>query len=173
MTGGIAAYKACELARLLVRAGHDVTPILTPEAESFVAAKTFEALARREAPRELYPHLIEADLLRGRAALGEHAGQARARARRQRAHRRPRSRFEGPVVAAPAMNPRMWAQPGDAGERASCSRPAASSWSGPTRASTAEGEIGVGRMSRAGGDLRARRRELERRRAARAAGGCS
>ena len=63
VTGGIAAYKACELARLLVRAGHDVTPILTPEAETFVSAKTFEALARREAPRELFPHLVEADLL--------------------------------------------------------------------------------------------------------------
>jgi phosphopantothenoylcysteine synthetase/decarboxylase len=50
VTGGIAAYKACELARLLVRAGHEVTPILTPEAEGFVTAKTFEALARREMP---------------------------------------------------------------------------------------------------------------------------
>jgi len=63
VTGGIAAYKAAELARLLVKAGHEVTPILTPEAESFVTAKTFEALARRAAPRELYPHLVDADLL--------------------------------------------------------------------------------------------------------------
>src|SRR6184192_4395926 len=63
ITGGIAAYKAAELARLLVKAGHEVTPILTPEAETFIAAKTFEALARREAPRELYPHLVHADLL--------------------------------------------------------------------------------------------------------------
>ena len=37
--------------------------MLTPEAEGFVAARTFEALARREQPRELYPHLVEADLL--------------------------------------------------------------------------------------------------------------
>ena len=63
VSGGIAAYKACELCRLLVREGHDVTPLLTPEAETFVSAKTFEALARREMPRDLYPHLIEADLL--------------------------------------------------------------------------------------------------------------
>src|SRR5205809_8083138 len=63
VTGGIAAYKACELTRLLVRAGHEVTPILTPGAETFVAPQTFEALARREMPRELYPHLVEADLL--------------------------------------------------------------------------------------------------------------
>ena len=63
VTGGIAAYKACELTRLFVTAGHEVTPVLTPEAEAFVAARTFEALARREQPRELYPHLVEADLL--------------------------------------------------------------------------------------------------------------
>ena len=63
VTGGIAAYKACELVRLLVRAGHEATPLLTAEAETFVSAKTFEALARRDAPRELYPHLVEADLL--------------------------------------------------------------------------------------------------------------
>jgi len=37
--------------------------LLTPEAETFVSAKTFEALARKEMPRDLYPHLVEADLL--------------------------------------------------------------------------------------------------------------
>ena len=63
VTGGIAAYKACELCRLLVKAGHEVTPVLTPDAERFVTAHTFEALARREAPRDLYPHLVDADLL--------------------------------------------------------------------------------------------------------------
>ena len=30
ITGGIAAYKACELVRLLVKAGHDVLPLPTP-----------------------------------------------------------------------------------------------------------------------------------------------
>src|ERR671918_164747 len=59
----IAAYKACELLRLLVKAGHEVTPLLTPDAGRFVTAHTFEALARREAPKDLYPHLTEADLL--------------------------------------------------------------------------------------------------------------
>ena len=50
VTGGIAAYKACELVRLLVRAGHDVTPIVTSGAERFVAAETFWALARKHPP---------------------------------------------------------------------------------------------------------------------------
>ena len=36
VTGGIAAYKACELTRLLVRAGHDVVPLVTSGADRFV-----------------------------------------------------------------------------------------------------------------------------------------
>ena len=38
ITGGIAAYKACELVRLLVRAGHDVTR----------AAEVLSAIVERE-----------------------------------------------------------------------------------------------------------------------------
>ena len=58
ITGGIAAYKACELARLLVKAGHDVVPVPTPRAESFVSRETFEALARHRAPAELYSRSV-------------------------------------------------------------------------------------------------------------------
>ena len=47
VTGGIAAYKACTLVRLLVRAGHDVLPLVTAGAERFVAAETFYALSRK------------------------------------------------------------------------------------------------------------------------------
>ena len=47
VTGGIAAYKACTLVRLLVRAGHEVEPVLTAAAGRFVAPETFAALARR------------------------------------------------------------------------------------------------------------------------------
>ena len=36
VTGGIAAYKACELVRLFVRAGHEVVPLVTPGADRFV-----------------------------------------------------------------------------------------------------------------------------------------
>ena len=47
VTGGIAAYKACELTRLLVKADHDVIPLVTRGAEEFVTAKAFAALARQ------------------------------------------------------------------------------------------------------------------------------
>src|SRR5919106_6533660 len=63
VTGGIAAYKACELTRLLVKAGHDVVPLLTAGAKAFVTAKTFAALARRSESDDPYPHLQRADLL--------------------------------------------------------------------------------------------------------------
>src|SRR6476620_8117097 len=63
VTGGIAAYKACELTRLLVRSGHDVIPLVTPGAERFVRAETFNALARRPPGDDPYPHLTRADLL--------------------------------------------------------------------------------------------------------------
>ena len=51
VTGGIAAYKACELTRLLVKAGHDVIPLVTEGAQRFVTEETFLALARRPQTR--------------------------------------------------------------------------------------------------------------------------
>ena len=63
ITGGIAAYKACDLVRLLVKGGHEVVPLVTPGAERFVRAETFFALARRSPAEDLYAHLTRADLL--------------------------------------------------------------------------------------------------------------
>src|SRR5918999_1122577 len=63
VTGGIAAYKACELTRRLVLAGHEVIPIVTAGAERFVTRETFTALANRPVDESPYPHLTLADLL--------------------------------------------------------------------------------------------------------------
>jgi phosphopantothenoylcysteine decarboxylase/phosphopantothenate--cysteine ligase len=145
VTGGIAAYKACELARLLVRTGHEVTPILTPEAETFVSAKTFEALARREAPRELYPHLVEADLLVV-APLSANTLAKLAHGLADNVLTQAALAFEGPVVAAPAMNPRMWWSPATQ-VNVAILRERGVELVGPEAGDTAEGEIGVGRMS--------------------------
>ena len=46
VTGSISAYKACDLARLFIKAGADVHIVMTPAAERFVSALTFEALTR-------------------------------------------------------------------------------------------------------------------------------
>src|SRR5687768_14379863 len=44
VSGGIAAYKALELARLATRAGHGVRVVMTPNAERFVGAAAFEGI---------------------------------------------------------------------------------------------------------------------------------
>src|ERR671929_1975204 len=110
VTGGIAAYKACELVRLLVKAGHEVTPVLTPDAERFVTAHSFEALARREAPRDLYPHLVDADLF-VIAPLSANTVAKLAHGLADNVVTQAALAFRGPVLAAPAMNVRMWEHP--------------------------------------------------------------
>ena len=44
VTGGIAAYRALELARLATKAGHGVRVLMTPAAERFVGAASFEGI---------------------------------------------------------------------------------------------------------------------------------
>jgi phosphopantothenoylcysteine decarboxylase / phosphopantothenate---cysteine ligase len=144
VTGGIAAYKACELCRLLVRAGHEVTPVLTPDAERFVAAHTFEALARRETPRDLYPHLVDADLL-VIAPLSANTLAKLANGLADNVLTQLGLAFRGPVLAAPAMNVRMWEHPAtQANAKALVERGV--ELLGPAAGELAEGEHGPGRM---------------------------
>jgi phosphopantothenoylcysteine decarboxylase / phosphopantothenate---cysteine ligase len=145
VTGGIAAYKACELTRLFVRAGHDVTPILTPDTERFITAQTFEALARREMPRELYPHLLGADLL-VIAPLSANTLAKLAQGLADNVLTQTALAFEGPVLVAPAMNPRMWSHPATR-ENVETLRRRGVELIGPEHGDTAEGEVGRGRMS--------------------------
>jgi phosphopantothenoylcysteine decarboxylase/phosphopantothenate--cysteine ligase len=145
VTGGIAAYKACELTRLLVKAGHEVVPLVTPGAERFVRAETFHALARRRSGDDPYPHLTRADLLvvapctANTLAKLAHGLADNVLTEAALAHR-------GPVLVAPAMNPRMWAAPAT---RANVAALVARGVElvGPDEGEMAEGEWGVGRMA--------------------------
>jgi phosphopantothenoylcysteine decarboxylase/phosphopantothenate--cysteine ligase len=56
VTGGIAAYKAAELVRLLVRAGVDTRVAMTAHATEFVAPLTFEALSGNRVIRDMWKH---------------------------------------------------------------------------------------------------------------------
>jgi phosphopantothenoylcysteine decarboxylase/phosphopantothenate--cysteine ligase len=145
VTGGIAAYKACELCRLLVRAGYEVTPVLTPEAETFVAARTFEGLARREQPRELYPHLVDADLL-VIAPLSANTLAKLAHGLADNVLTQLALAFRGPVLVAPAMNVRMWENPATQANAATL-RERYVELIGPEEGELAEGESGLGRMA--------------------------
>ena len=145
VTGGIAAYKSCELCRLLVKAGHEVTPVLTAEAEGFVAARTFEALARRESPRELYPHLLDADLLviapLSANTLAKLAGGLADNVLAQTA-----LAFPGRILAAPAMNVRMWEHAATQANARTLQERGVE-LIGPEEGELAEGETGMGRMT--------------------------
>jgi phosphopantothenoylcysteine decarboxylase/phosphopantothenate--cysteine ligase len=145
VTGGIAAYKACDLLRLLVKDGHEVTPLLTPDAERFVTAHTFEALARREAARDLYPHLAEADLL-VIAPLSANTLAKLAHGLADSVLTQAALAVRGPVLVAPAMNVRMWEHPAtQANLRLLLERGV--HVIGPEEGELAEGEHGPGRMS--------------------------
>jgi phosphopantothenoylcysteine decarboxylase/phosphopantothenate--cysteine ligase len=145
VSGGIAAYKACEICRLLVKRGHEVIPLVTPGAERFVTAETFRALARRPPGDDVYLHLTRADLLlvapctANTLAKLAHGLADNVLTEAALAHR-------GPTLVAPAMNPRMWSH---AATRANAEtlRARGIVLVGPDEGETAEGELGVGRMS--------------------------
>src|ERR671930_1804053 len=144
VTGGIAAYKACELTRLLVKAGHEVVPLVTRGAERFVRAETFHALARRSPSEDPYPHLARADLLvvapltANTLAKLAHGLADGVLTEAALAHR-------GPVLVAPAMNVRMWSHPATQANTEAL-RARGVELVGPDEGDTAEGEVGVGRM---------------------------
>jgi phosphopantothenoylcysteine decarboxylase/phosphopantothenate--cysteine ligase len=145
VTGGIASYKACDLVRLFMKGGHEVMPLVTPSAERFVRAETFFALARRSPSEDLYVHLTQADLLvvapltANTLAKLAHGLADNLVTEAALAHR-------GPVLLAPAMNPRMWASPATQAN-ADAVRSRGAVIVGPDEGETAEGEWGLGRMA--------------------------
>lgn len=116
VSGGIAAYKSVEVCRRLVEAGAHVVPVLTDDAQRFVGALMFSALASEPARTSLFdaPEPIPHTHLGRRANLvlvapatakviGKYAGgisddllTATLLATR------------APVVVAPAMHAEMW-----------------------------------------------------------------
>jgi phosphopantothenoylcysteine decarboxylase/phosphopantothenate--cysteine ligase len=146
VTGGIAAYKACELVRLLVKAGHDVVPLVTPGAERFVRAETFDALARRD-PRSSgpYPHLQRADLL-VIAPLTANTLAKLAHGLADNLVTEAALAHEGPTLVAPAMNTRMWGHPATQANL-ELLRMRGVDVIGPVAGELAEGEEGIGRMA--------------------------
>ena len=114
--GGIAAYKAAELARLLMQQGHEVQAILTRGAEEFIRPLTFAALTGRKTLTNLFE--IE-DAIEHIAVAQAHEmlviAPATADLMAKLAHGLADDflttlylAFTGPVVIAPAMNVNMW-----------------------------------------------------------------
>ena len=175
VTGGIAAYKACELVRLLVKAGHEVVPLVTDGADRFVRRETFFALARREPREDLYLHLTRADLY-VIAPLTANTLAKLAQGISDNLVTEAALAHRGPLVVAPAMNPRMWSHPATQAN-AAVLRTRGVELVGPDEGELAEGEWGVGRMSEpeeifaACSNLLAKREQLLGRRVLVTAGG--
>ncbi|HEX9579374.1 MAG TPA: bifunctional phosphopantothenoylcysteine decarboxylase/phosphopantothenate--cysteine ligase CoaBC [Myxococcales bacterium] len=117
--GGIAAYKACEAARLLVKAGAQVRCALTPAAQKFVTALTFQALTGQSVATDLFS--AEQELAAGHIALADWAEIALVAPATANLLARLRMGQSDDVAAAsllaipprkwllaPAMNEKMW-----------------------------------------------------------------
>jgi phosphopantothenoylcysteine decarboxylase/phosphopantothenate--cysteine ligase len=116
--GGIAAYKSCELVRLLKKAGHQVTPVLTKGGEHFVAPMTLAALAQSPVHTSLWDLKDEVEM--GHIELSRAADvllvcPATADLLAKMANGIADDlattlllATDKPVIVAPAMNVRMW-----------------------------------------------------------------
>ncbi len=126
VSGGIAAYKAAELARSLIRNGHEVQAVLTRAAEEFIRPLTFASLTGRKVITDLFSSASpEATLSSSVEHIGvaqEHdlllVAPATANVLAKFAHGLADDflstmylAFRGPVVLAPAMNNNMWEHP--------------------------------------------------------------
>jgi len=119
VTGGIAAYKAVEICRLLVDAGCHVAPVLTRDAVRFITPLTFTALASEPAQTELYDGLSPIPHTRlGQAADLIVIAPATAHLIGRYTHGLADDLLTNtllattaPVLLAPAMHTEMWEQP--------------------------------------------------------------
>jgi phosphopantothenoylcysteine decarboxylase/phosphopantothenate--cysteine ligase len=145
ITGGIAAYKACEVIRLFVKDGHDVVPLPTRGAEEFVTRKTFFALARRPEGDDPYPHLAHADLLVVAPCTANTLAKL-AQGIADNVLTEAALAHHGPVLVAPAMNVRMWTHEATQANVRTL-RERGVELIGPEEGELAEGESGFGRMS--------------------------
>jgi len=155
VTGSIAAYKAADLASRLVRAGVDVHVLMTASAAELVRPRTFLTLSRNPVVTDLWQvpawqpgHIALADLVQllivapataNFLAKLAHGIADDALSTFAVAH-------AGPMIVAPAMNPRMWANPT---VQANCAalRRRGILFVGPDTGRVACGEAGVGRMA--------------------------
>ena len=119
VTGSIAAYKAAELVRLFVKAGDDVTVVMTPAATEFVKPLTFQTLSRNQvfidqfaAPAEWKPEHISLADSADAVVVAPATANTIAKMRCGIADNLLTSVLlatRAPIFVAPAMNDGMWA----------------------------------------------------------------
>ena len=155
VTGGIAAYKAADLARRLQDAGAELQVVMTEGAQQFVTPMTFQALTGRPVRSSLWDAAAEAAM--GHIELARWADRiliapASADIIARLAHGLAGDLLtticlasDAPLALAPAMNRVMWAHPATQANIAKL-RDRGALLLGPGEGDQACGEVGAGRM---------------------------
>ncbi|MBI1404786.1 MAG: bifunctional phosphopantothenoylcysteine decarboxylase/phosphopantothenate--cysteine ligase CoaBC [Caulobacter sp.] len=154
--GGVAAYKALELTRLLRKAGIAVRPVLTRAGAEFVTPLSLSALAEDRVYSELFSLTDESEM--GHIQLSRSAdlivvapatADLMAKAAQGLAGDLAATTLlatDKPVLMAPAMNVRMWEHPATRRNLATLKADGVS-FVGPDEGAMACGEFGEGRMA--------------------------
>ncbi|MBI1199675.1 MAG: bifunctional phosphopantothenoylcysteine decarboxylase/phosphopantothenate--cysteine ligase CoaBC [Phenylobacterium sp.] len=154
--GGIAAYKALELTRLLRKAGVGVRPILTAAGAQFVTPLSLSALAEDKVYTELFSLTDEAEM--GHIELSRSADLVVVAPATADLMAKAANGLAGdlastillatdkPVLMAPAMNVRMWEHPATQRNLAALKADGVT-FVGPDEGAMACGEFGPGRMA--------------------------
>jgi len=119
VSGGIAAYKACELLRRFTESGHDVTVVPTAAALEFVGAATWAALSGKPVSTDVWASVHEVPHVRiGQSAALVVVAPATADLLAKAAHGLADDLLTNtlltarcPLVFAPAMHTEMWEHP--------------------------------------------------------------
>ncbi|WP_370387479.1 bifunctional phosphopantothenoylcysteine decarboxylase/phosphopantothenate--cysteine ligase CoaBC [Snodgrassella alvi] len=153
--GGIAAYKCCELVRLLKKAGHQVNVVMTKAATDFVSPTTFQALSGEPVLLDTHDGLSGngmAHINLSRQADVMLIAPASANTLAKIAHGMAdnllttlASARSCPLAVAPAMNVQMWSNPANQRNLALL-RQDRIQILGPADGEQACGEVGSGRM---------------------------
>jgi phosphopantothenoylcysteine decarboxylase/phosphopantothenate--cysteine ligase len=155
ITGGVAAYKAAALARLLVRAGADVRVAMTEAATRFVTPVTLQALTGQAVWTDLWDPRVpdnmghielsrDRDLIVVAPASGNFLGKLAAGLADDLLSTLCLAR-RCPLMVAPAMNVEMWENPA-LQRNLHTLRGDGVHFAGPAAGDQACGEVGMGRM---------------------------
>ena len=155
VTGGVAAYKAAELTRLLGKAGVEVHVVLTEAGARFVTPVTFQALSGNPVWCDLWDgrmanNMAHIDLTRGADAVLIAPATADVMAKLAQGLADDLLTTlclarDCPLLVAPAMNRQMWEHPATLRNAAQL-RADGVSILGPDSGEQACGEVGLGRM---------------------------
>ncbi|HVY11963.1 MAG TPA: bifunctional phosphopantothenoylcysteine decarboxylase/phosphopantothenate--cysteine ligase CoaBC [Alphaproteobacteria bacterium] len=156
ITGGIAAYKALNLIRLCRKAGIGIYPVLTKSGAEFVTPLSVSALAENPVRGELFA--LDEESRMSHIALARAAdlvvvapASANTLAKMAQGLADDLATTillanSAPVLAAPAMNPQMWAAPATQ-ENIATLKKRGVMFAGPGLGEAACGEEGLGRMA--------------------------